>query len=427
MTSFWLPIVALTLLASAFVLWPLWRARSLQKAQANEDAERLALNVQIFKDRQGELQQDLEAGRITPEEHEALELELERNLLVDAENMHAQAASGPVRRGTVAMAGMFVVLMGASLWWYMQEGALDALKQAQAMRFSEADMADARAAAEQGDMNALIEQLYRKLQQAPDNMEGWSLLARSAMNMERYDLAEEAYRHIIPIMEQQDANPAPVYGLLAQARYFGNGGRMESDVSDALNKALTLDANESNALGLKAIHAFEQGRYALAAEVWQQIIHNNPEHPARASIEAGIKRARHLAGGAPTQAPQQTITAPENDNAAIQVAVDLAPELKAGLQGNETVFIFARAVSGPPMPLAASKHRVGDLPVMITLDDSKAMSPALTLSSVDEVNVVARVSRSGQPIAQPGDLEGSAETITTRGQARIAITIDRQL
>ena len=105
----------------------------------------------------------------------------------------------------------------------------------------------------------------------------------------------------------------------------------------------------------------------------------------------------------------------------------MAPELKANLSGNERVFIFARAVSGPPMPVAASKHSVADLPVTITLDDSKAMSPAVTLSSVEQVNVVARISKTGDPIAQPGDLEGSAESIATRTGERVAITIDRQL
>lgn len=426
MTHFWLPIIALCALAAAFVIWPLWRGRHARREQANADTERLALNVEIFRDRQAELQQDLDAGRITTEERDALELELERNLLVDAETMR-DGSQGRAHLGGFAMLAVFVMLMGGTYWWYAQQGSLDALKQAQAMRFSEADMAEARAAAEQGDMNALIEQLYGKLKQAPDNMEGWSLLARSAMNMERYDLAEDAYRNLIRLSEQQDANPAPIYGLLAQAQYFGNGGVMTTAVNDALNKALTLDAGESNALGLKAIHAFEQAQYREAARLWQQIVRLNPDHPARSSIEAGITRARHLSGDFASGPPSDDLANAEKIGARIQVAVDLAPELKANLSGNERVFIFARAVSGPPMPVAASKHSVADLPVTIMLDDSKAMSPAVTLSSVEQVNVVARISKSGDPIAQPGDLEGSAESIATRTGERVAITIDRQL
>ncbi len=426
MTQFWLPIAVLCLLATVFVAWPYWKIRRNRRVTETVHNDRMAQNIAIFQDRQSELKKELDAGRIDQDEYSALELELERTLLEDSERLErARTYSAPERSGLLA--GIcFVVLLGASVWWYQERGALPELAQLDAMRFSAQDMAKARAAADQGDMNALVEQLYAKLKAAPDNMEGWTLLARTAMNMERYELAAEAYEHIIRSMEQQDANPAPVYGLLAQARYFGGQGRMTNTVQDAMNMALTLDENENNALGLKAIHAFQTQDYAVALENWQRILQHNPEHPARASIEAGIARARHFMGEASLKAePQSGLES--GQGAAITVSVDIAPEFKSDLNGNETVFVFARAVNGPPMPLAASRHTVGELPIELVLDDSKAMSPALTLSSTDSVNVVARVSLSGEPIAQAGDLEGSVGAVRTHNNAEISVTIDRRL
>ncbi|MDX1451922.1 MAG: c-type cytochrome biogenesis protein CcmI [Oleiphilaceae bacterium] len=291
---FWIVAATMVLFAALFVFWPFLRANKYAPVKLSaEDSSRLEQNVAIFKEREAELKQDLEAGRIDASEFGKLLLELQRGLLEDADKHAANSASGLKGAGIVT-AALFVVTISVSLWWYQQEGALSKLAQADAMQFSDADMAKARAAAEQGDANALVEQLYSKLQQAPDNMEGWGLLARSAMNMERYDLAEQAYVNIIRVMEQQDANPAPVYGLLAQARYFGGQGRMTQAVQDALNKALTLDANENNALGLHAIHAFQSRNYAEAVSFWQRILASNPDHPSRASIEAGIARAQNF-------------------------------------------------------------------------------------------------------------------------------------
>jgi cytochrome c-type biogenesis protein CcmH len=108
----------------------------------------------------------------------------------------------------------------------------------------------------------------------------------------------------------------------------------------------------------------------------------------------------------------------------LKVTVSLSPALANRAGPNDTVFVFARAVQGPRMPLAVTRKQVRDLPATVVLDDSSALSPAMKLSSASEVIVVARVSRSGDASAQPGDLEGETGPVQPLGQA-IAVSISR--
>jgi cytochrome c-type biogenesis protein CcmH len=128
-------------------------------------------------------------------------------------------------------------------------------------------------------------------------------------------------------------------------------------------------------------------------------------------------------------APAADIREPSSDleptAPSIEVSVSLSDEFTQNFAPTDVVFIFARAVNGPPMPLAASKHRISELPLTVVLNDSTAMSPQFTLSSVDEVNVVARVSKSGQPIAQAGDVQSVPVRVSTRELSSVALVMDQ--
>ena len=108
--------------------------------------------------------------------------------------------------------------------------------------------------------------------------------------------------------------------------------------------------------------------------------------------------------------------------ATLKVAVSLSPAVAKQAAPDDVVFIFARAVNGPRMPLAIVRKQVKDLPATIVLEDSQGMSPRMTLSSVPEVIVVARVSKSGMANAQNGDLEGVSAPVK-KGTKSISISI----
>jgi cytochrome c-type biogenesis protein CcmH len=103
--------------------------------------------------------------------------------------------------------------------------------------------------------------------------------------------------------------------------------------------------------------------------------------------------------------------------------VSLSPALKSSVSPNDTVFVFARAVDGPPMPLAIVRLKVADLPASFRLDDSNAMAPNMNLSSFDKVTVTARVSKSGNAMPQSGDLEASIGPVAHNASG-LALLID---
>jgi len=139
------------------------------------------------------------------------------------------------------------------------------------------------------------------------------------------------------------------------------------------------------------------------------------------------------AGGAtetPTQAPtsapapEASSTTVADTNSGITVEVALAPELAERAAPDATVFVYAKAAAGPPMPLAVQRVTVADLPLTLTLDDSMAMMPAMRLSGFPEVVVGARVSASGQAMPQPGDIEGETGPIASSTATPVRVRID---
>lgn len=440
MTAFWVYAVLIIALALIFVLFPLLR-KNTDTSMIIDAEDRQEQNIKIFKERLAELEKELAAGVLDNQTFTALKAELELGLLDDVDSGNAAQASGAGKE-TLSVSGqkpyrlmsalLTLATIGFSLALYFKIGAYDDQKQLESMRFAPAEIAQAREAAESGDMGSLVDQLYSKLKTSPDNVEGWMLLSRTAMNMENYGLAAEGFQTVVTSLEKRGEDASAVYGLLAQARYFESGG-MSIAAQAAVSQALSKDPNEVNAIGLKAIHAFDQKNYGQAAGLWESLLTIAPEHPARGSIEAGIARARAMAGMpsmpmvARSDEPTDNAETNQLGAASINVSVALGEAFLSDLSPSDTVFVFARAVSGPPMPLAASKHMVSELPLSLVLDDSKSMSPQLRLSSANEVRVMARVSKSGQPIAQPGDIETQAVVVSTRANASANLVLDQKV
>jgi cytochrome c-type biogenesis protein CcmH len=180
--------------------------------------------------------------------------------------------------------------------------------------------------------------------------------------------------------------------------------------------ALKGDPAEATTLGLLGIAAYEGGQYQRAIEYWQQLVAVLPvEDPSRQAIEGGIERARQQLGIA---TPEAAVT----NAPGITVKVELAPELSDKVQPGDAVFIFARAVSGPPMPLAVKRLTVADLPAEVSLSDNDAMMPQLKISGFEQVQLVARISRSGNATA--GEWIGSSQPIASKTTELQQLRID---
>lgn len=434
MINFWFVSSLLIVLASLFLIVPTFRFLYKEKTDLDNSASysREEENVNLFRERLAELDADLSDGRISEELHQERKKELELALLNDV-NQQNQLVSAPSKNNKIVTYSVIsfslVFIIVSSVWLYQTNGSKSLVEEYYAMQFNEQELDKAKALAKQGDMSELLKQLHEKLKVAPNNLEGWQLLARSAMNAQRYGLAIEAYEQIIRIYREQDANPAPIVGLLAQAQYYQSEGNLSDSVKQSIQTALALDENELNSIGLLAIDAFSNQEYLDAKNYWLKILAIYPEHPARPSIEAGIQRVNAELGLKDEGIVSKTDSDQSNE-AWVSVSVSIDESIKNMLEPSDTVFIIAKHVdqsSAPNAPLAVSRHRVDELPVTVKLDDSKSMAPIAKISMAQSVIVIARISKSGNPIAQAGDYEAVSADIDPLNQESIELIIQERL
>ncbi|HXZ49907.1 MAG TPA: c-type cytochrome biogenesis protein CcmI [Usitatibacter sp.] len=138
-----------------------------------------------------------------------------------------------------------------------------------------------------------------------------------------------------------------------------------------------------------------------------------------------------VVGAAPPAAvasasPASPEGAAASDAGAVTGVVSVAPRIASKVDGGATLFVFARAENGPPMPLAVMRATAARLPMSFRLDDSQAMAPNMKLSSAQEVRIEARISRSGNALPQPGDLVGNS-LLVKPGARGVKIVLDRVL
>ncbi len=396
MIDFWLPAGLLLLTALAFLLIPVLRVRKLQ---AEED--RTALNVTLYQERLQELQTQHQRGVLDDAQLEAGRAEAARELLTDTEGVQRRSS---VLGGKIPLlAAILVPVLGVGL--YMHWGALEPLQQAREMAAQQPQSI--------GEMTARLE---RAVQEQPESAEAWYFLGRTYMAQDRATDAANAFEKAVGL-----AGRAPeLLGQWAQALYFANGKQWNAQLQALTDEALKADAQEVTSLGLLGIAAYESQRYADAVRYWERLVAVLPEQdPSRAAIAGGIERARQQMGEGEQAS---AATEPAAKVHALEVSVSLAPEVQAQVQPDDAVFIFARALSGPPMPLAVKRLKVSELPAQVSLSDVDAMMPELKLSRFEQVQLVARVSRAGN--ATQGEWIGRLGPVSNTAREVQAVVID---
>ncbi|MGD8936058.1 MAG: c-type cytochrome biogenesis protein CcmI, partial [Thiogranum sp.] len=385
MTVFWMLAALLVVVAMLFVIPPLLRKPRSSGVQGD------ALNVQVIRDQLSELRADLESGRLDHTAYAAARRDLERELLDDVEAGQSESP-GEVGKGRWLAILLVVLVPAMAVGLYQQIGTGGAVQ--------------AIAAAESGtpsmpgkhSLEAMVALLAEKMQKDPGNVEGWTLLGRSYVAMNRFNDAADAYRHAL----QLSANDPEVLSSYADVLVAVNNGAFTDEVGQLLDKALAVDPHHPKSLWLRGHWRFRHNDYAGAIEDWKAVMLALPPGDENlATIEQQIRTAQSRLGQpldeiVPAAAAQPDTTGSTNVAAggSVRVRVSLDPALKDKASPDDTLFIYARAVQGPRMPLAIVRKRVADLPVDVTLDDSMAMSPAMVLSKFGEVTVGARVSKS---------------------------------
>jgi len=424
--TFWSIVSAMTLAILGLVLRPLLMRQS---TVTNEQEKKLPVYRQQFS----ELEQDLASGLLTDEQYQAARSELERRVLEETGSTDTSTTTtgGLVNLRFVALSlAMIIPASSAVLYWTLGNPAAmthpTVSAASQGGPGSDAQMAEG--------LNQLIEQLRKKLEQNPNDAVGWGLLARSYMAMERYADA-------VPIFERAtklDPDNASLLADYADALAVHQGRKLEGRPESLIQKALKLDPHNVKALMLSGTIAYNRKDFARAAKEWEDAHTYLPADDQESSdqLKASIAEAKRRMGGGPSmnmlvanppmeQAKPTKPVAQSGQSRAITGKVILGPNLASRASLPDTLFVFAKDVAGPPMPVSIVRASRKDLPFTFRLDDSTSPMPSRKLSDIDTVVIVARLSKSGKAMAESGDLEGMSQPIKP-GAENITVVIDRE-
>ncbi|RMM55042.1 Cytochrome c-type bioproteinsis protein [Pseudomonas syringae pv. atrofaciens] len=393
MIDFWMATGLLLMVALSFLLIPLLRGH---RAQREED--RTALNVALYQERLSELQVQHEQGVLSVAQLQAARAEAARELLADTEGAEP-ARTSRLGKPLLVLAALLVPVLG--LAGYLQLGASDRVELSREFARPPTSLAD------------MTQRLERSVQAQPDSAENLYFLARSYMAQNRPGYAAQMFERSVALAGRQPE----LLGQWAQALYFASDKHFTPQVQVLTDEALLADPKEVTSLGLLGIAAFETQRYQAAVDYWTRLLAALPADDAsRSALEGGIARARE------NLAKRVANAAPAVKTKSIKIHVELAAALQGKVRPNDSVFIFARAINGPAAPLAVKRITVADLPADVELSDADAMMPQLNLSNFAQVQLVARVSRAGQPTT--GEWVGRSQPLASDTAAQQALTID---
>jgi cytochrome c-type biogenesis protein CcmH len=391
-------LVGLLILAALLiVLPPIWRSREI--AAADQDQR----NIAIARQRLVELQEQLRAGALTQAQYDEQRAELEVALSDDLDIPGQVKAYGTKGRWMVFVLVLLVPL--AALTLYAGLGSYASLNQT----------SDNSAMPSPEDINRMVAGLAARMKSNPNDAQGWLMLGRSYKYLQQYPEAADAFAQAYRLLGDQ----AEVLLSYADALAMANDGRLSGKPAELVFKALALEPNNMTGLWLGGMAKAEAGDAAGAVQLWRKLEASlPPDSEARQEIQTLMANVENRM---PEEQPAETVSP------GIDVEVSLAPELQSKISPEQTVFIYAQALSGPKMPLAIVRKQASELPLTVNLNDSMAMMPEMKLSRFDQVKLIARISKSGNATQQPGDLIGVIGSVAQADHTRNIIVIDSEV
>jgi len=418
------------LMAALCIVATLWLTRPLWQAVRSSSVGRIAANVAAYDSRLAELKADIAAGVLPAAEAAAVQQEMEARLLVDAASPVPMPVADAGGRAAFPLV-LFVLLASFSGLWYWQAGTWEVARQIASAP------ADGNATAGSPDIEAMVSKLKKRLESQPEDAEGWAMLGRSHFVMGKYAESANSYGKANSTSNSSNAEWLVSEGeALAMSRDRDLLGRP----AQLFEAALALQPSYGKALWYGALADAQAGDSARASHRLEMLLAQDLPEELKTMVAQRLDELRNLSESSSASATgdQQTLRqrskppdAGSQAGVQLRVEVTLDPSLAERVPGGATLFVFAKAapLSGiaPPMPLAVQKLSSAKFPLIVTLNDAMAMTPAMTLSQFDRYIVSARLSRSGGALPVPGDLEGSATVARSEAGKILAVSISREV
>ncbi|GAB2492985.1 tetratricopeptide repeat protein [Arenimonas alkanexedens] len=265
-------------------------------------------------------------------------------------------------------------------------------------------------------LEGAIAQLERRLADEPGNVEGWVLLGRSRMSQQRWGDARDAFAKAYAILPTEP--DLMVEYADAQMRAAPDG-RFPDSATALLEQVVASVPTHQRGLFFLGAQRLQSGQPAEAAEIWGRLLPLLDPQTALA-LRPQFEQARAMAGMPPLE------DAPIAAGPTITVSLALAPDLVGRVGQGDILYVFARTADGAGLPVAVKRLPAGEFPITLTLSDADGLMPAQKLSMQTQVLVVARISKSGDAAAAPGDLEASAVSVPVADGASVELLIDQE-
>jgi len=420
MTLFFIFATLLVLLSLGWLLQGLFRA-------SGSSTDQEAVNITLARERRRTLDKALADEAIDQAtfdyEREQLDYDLAADLQSDG---HSSKRKGGQITAAVLVC-VFVPIAAGALYLHLGNPAA----------ITQSRVAPASVAATTADgqnppaLEELLPQMEERLNQQPDDIEGWRLLGRSYLSVGDFSKARSAFEKALAL----DENDVPTLAQLAESIAMAQQGDLSGEPLEYITRANEMDPDNEHALWLLSIARQQVGEHESALEGFDRLAdqaQGNAE--ALATIEQmRVRSVEALSGTSPAEQSSQpvesspTTETPASDNVSISVNVNISELARSASTDDQVVFVYAIATEGPPMPLAVSKISVNDLPASVTLDNSMAMIPDMNLSAFPSVTIGARVSTTGNAIAQSGDWFSEALDISPADMEDVELSIDQQV
>jgi len=401
---FWIAAIGLLLLALLILVTPLLRAQVADQAD-----DRQQQNIDIAQDKKTTLDLQLKQGELSQEEYDNTLLDLETALALDLENIES---SDLRQQGNWAVWLIAVTVPILSIGLYFQLGEYGVIKnpalaQVPAARQAQDQLSDLSVE----EIEGIIKQRLRK---NPEDAEGWFMLGKTYMAQQKFDKAITAYQRTYDLVGEE---PGIMFSL-ADALAMQDDGVMQGEPEQLVKRGLEISPQDPTGLWLAGLAAEQRQDYRSAHAAWTQLL------PLIQNDPASKDEIRELIRELEQRDPQ--LSALVTVRRVLNLSVSLSDSIRQLAAPGDSVFVYAKAMDGPPMPLAVKRLTVRDLPAEISLSNDDAMIPNMNLSSFARVIVGARVSKSGNPVAQPGDLFVEYEGIDSNNfPTKIDLSIDQ--
>ena len=403
MALMWASFVLLTLIALLFVVVPFFKRERIQRLDHNANSEL----IRIYHQRLDELKTELDNQRIDAQMHDESVIEQKRRLLNELSPEKALNSKGNNRIFALTGAGFLIVLTAI---FYGYTGSQQQIKgwhdaMANLKSYGERAVMQDGEPLTPNELQAFALALRTKLDQSGDDEVAWMLLGRVAMSLNEFDMAMQSFDKVLKM------NPDNKQVLISYSQVLlmeGSDANM-SRAATMLSRVLKAEPTNIDAISLLALIAYERKDWLQAKTAFEVLLASMQQNDPRYSMIA--ERIAEIDAHLNNEQQVTNTKLAEASNSEISITVDLDSALADSLPQNGTLFVFAKAASGPQMPLAVVKMTEYSFPLTVTLSDSNAMVEGLNLSSVDKIILTARLSKDATVVTSSGELEGKSDVL----------------